>query len=177
MKKLYSDDELIHYKDTEVGILRTRSAIDSVLAEYGIYQTAWNWRPELNDIWIIFNITEVINDVPVKVSAKVVCNIIWDRANPKAKNPENRLEKPNLKLSMRQMYWYIKTHLEASYAMQSSNVSAFLPNLMNTENKTVEQVLIPKLVQDQQYALPFKEEDQWTKPEVKQIQQEPKAIR
>lgn len=171
MKKIYTDDPLIFNKETEVNPRRSRSQIDDLLALYGIYETAWHWKPEANDIFVVFNITEEIDGVPVKVSAKVECYIVWDKGNPKATNPANRTEKPNLAVSMRGMYWYIKSHLQASYTQGSSKAIAFLPNLNMASGKTFEQVILPQIVApNSQFALEDQSND-WQKPEVKPIPQ------
>ena len=176
--KIYSDDPLVHYTNTEISPVRSRAEIDSLLALYGIYEVAWHWRPENNDVWVMFHITEEINGVSVKVAAKVVCNIIWDKANKLAKTPEKRLERPNLAVSVRAMYYYIKAALQASYTMQSSKVSAFLPNITNAKGETVEQLILPTIAApSSQYALPEKPvEDEWIKPEVKAIEQRPRWV-
>lgn len=174
MKKIYSDDPLVFYKSTEVAPIRTRAEIDNILALYGIYETAWHWKPDQNDIWILFNITEEINGVPVKVAAKVECYIIWDKANKNARTPEKRLERPNLAVSMRWMFYYIKTHLQAAYTQGSSKAMAFLPNLTTIDNRTVEQIMIPKITApNSEFALTDQTQE-WKKPEVTPIPQKNK---
>lgn len=170
-QKIYTDDPLVFYKGTVISPLRTRAEIDSMLALYGIYETAWHWKPDANDIWIMFNITEQINGVPVKVAAKVECYILWDKANKNAKTPEKRVERPNLGVSMRWMFYYIKTHLQAAYTQGSSKVMAFLPNVTNFEGKTVEQEFLPKITsKESPYALTDQTQE-WQKPDVKNIPQ------
>jgi hypothetical protein len=176
MKKVYVDDPLVHYATTEIAPIRSRAEIDSLLAIYGIYQVAWNWRPESNDIWVQFNITEEINDVPVKVSARIVCNILWNRGNRNAHTPDKRIESPNLAVSMRAMFYYIKAALQASYTMGSSKVSAFLPHIVGGDGRTVEQIFIPQIAApNSQYALEQKETEVY-KPEVKPIAQQPRNV-
>lgn len=166
-------DPLIHYATTEIAPLRTRAEIDSLLAIYGVYQVAWNWRPEINDIWVQFNIIEEINGIPIKVSARVACNILWNRASKNAHTPEKRVESPNVEVSVRAMYYYIKAALQASYTMGSSKVSAFLPNIVNSDGKTVEQIFIPQIISpNSQYALEYKDSEVY-RPDVKQITQKP----
>lgn len=182
LKKIYitlpngKPDPLIHYATTEIAPIRTRAEIDSLLAIYGVYRVGWNWRPDLNDIWIQFEITEEINGVPIKVSARVTCNILWNRANKNAHTPEKRVESPNIEVSVRAMYYYIKAALQASYTMSSSKVSAFLPNIVDSNGKTVEQIFIPQIAApDSQYALEQRDPEVYS-PEVKQIPQQPRNV-
>ena len=130
MKKIYSDDPLVHYKGSTVSPERTMREIDAKLREYGVVDIHWHWRPEACDVYVQFGIEEVIDGFPVRVAAQVVCPTIWDKAKLRSPKRENRVEKINLQLSMRAMWWYIKTHLESAYAMQSSRVAAFLPDMV-----------------------------------------------
>jgi len=130
MVKIYTDDPKVRYVKTTVSAERTKVEIDSKLREYGTYDIAWHWRPENNDVFVMFTIEEVIDNIPAKVTAKVVMPTLWDKGNRNSRIPENRVEKVNLSASMRTMFWYIKSQLEVSYAMQSSRVAAFLPDLM-----------------------------------------------
>lgn len=127
--KVYTDDPRVHYIKTTVSPERTREEISAKLREYDTSLIAWNWKPDVNDIWVMFNIEEVIDGIPAKVTAKVVMPTIWDKAVRNSPKPERRIEQVNLKVSMRAMFWYIKTHMETAYAMQSSRVAAFLPDL------------------------------------------------
>lgn len=131
--KIYTDDPKVKYATTTVAPERTKQLIDEKLREYGTYDIAWHWRPELNDVFVMFTIEEIIDDTPAKVTAKVVMPCLWDKGNRNARIPEKRVEKINLASSMRTMFWYIKSQLEVSYAMQSSRVAAFLPDLI-TQN-------------------------------------------
>jgi hypothetical protein len=122
--KIYSDDSLVSYRTTTIDPEKTREEISAILREYDVGLIAWNWKPQFNDVWVQFQIEEIIDSIPIKISAKVICPIIWNKGSSR------KVEKPNWKVSMKAMYWYIKTHLETSYAMQSSKVSAFLPDVI-----------------------------------------------
>jgi hypothetical protein len=78
----------------------------------------------------MFTVEEIIDNTPAKVTVKVVMPTLWDKGNRNAKIPERRIEQVNLAASMRTMFWYIKSQLENSYAMQSSRVAAFLPDIL-----------------------------------------------
>ena len=115
---------------TTIAPERTKAEIDEKLRAYGTYDIYWHWRPEQNDVYVQFIIEEVIDELPAKVGVKVVMPTLWDKGNRNAKTPERRVEKVNLNCSMRTMFWYIKSNLENSYAMQSSRVAAFLPDMI-----------------------------------------------
>jgi len=134
--KIFSDDPLVKYCNTTVTAARTREEIDAKLREYAVVDIAWHWKPTANDVYVQFGIEEIINEVPIKVVAKVVCPMIWNKANRNAKIPERRNERVNLEVGMRAMFWYIKSHLETAYAMQSSRVAGFLPDILTYNGRT-----------------------------------------
>jgi hypothetical protein len=143
--KIYSNDPLVHYATTELGPERTRDQINGILAEYGIKKIAWNFDIP-REVLVLFDILETIDDMPIKVAVKVHCPTIWDPARPRAHDPKNRLEQINWKISMRAMYWYIKTHLETAYAMQSTKTVAFLGFIQSADpNKTLKDFILPQL--------------------------------
>jgi len=133
--KVYSDDPLVKYTSTTITPERTRDEISAILRQYDVADIHWHWKPESNDVYVQFGIEEVIDGIPVKVAAKVVCPVIWNKAVRSSPKPERRIEHPNMQVSMRAMYWYIKTHLESAYAMQSSRVAGFLSDMV-TPNGT-----------------------------------------
>ena len=133
--KIYTDDPLVAYTTTTISAERTMQEISMILRQYDVADIHWHYRPEANDIYIQFGIEEVIDGISVKVAAKVVCPIIWDKAKTSGYTKTRHEEIPNINVSMRAMYWYIKSHLENAYAMQSSRVAAFLPDMM-TPNGT-----------------------------------------
>ncbi len=143
--KIYTDDPLVSYKESTIDPLRTKDQIDALLRAFKVTDIHWHWNPDANDVYVQFGIEEVIEGVPVRVAAKVVCPAIWDKAIRNSPKPERRVERINLRVSMRALYWYIKTHLETSYAMQSSRVAGFLPNIVGSRGKTIEQTLIPRI--------------------------------
>jgi hypothetical protein len=128
--KIYTDDPRVHYITTTITPDRTRDEISEVLRAYDTDDIHWHWRPEANDVFVQFIIEEIIDGIPAKIKAKVVMPTIWDKGNRNAHTPDRRVERVNLAVSMRAMYWYIKTHMETSYAMQSSRVAAFLPDMV-----------------------------------------------
>lgn len=141
--KIYSDDPLVHYKNSTINPERTRNEIDGLLAEWQVKDTAWHWDPTHNDIWVGFKLEEKINDAFVYVGVKAICPIVWDRAKPRARPPQP--EQVNLRVSMRALWWFLKTHLEMAYVMQSEKIRAFLPYIATSDGKTLADVIMPKL--------------------------------
>lgn len=138
MAKIYTDDSRVKYVVTTVSPERTKEEIDAKLREYGIGDIGWHYFPDKpsEPIFVTFGIEEIINGVKVKVAARVTCPAIWNKAVPRSPNPERRVESLNLKVSMRTMFWYIKAHLETAYAMQSSRVAGFLPDIVTNSGRT-----------------------------------------
>jgi hypothetical protein len=142
-EKIYTDDPLVHYATTDSSPERTKMQIDGILAEYGVKKVGWNWDIP-REVWIIFDIVEVIEKVSINLSVKVICPTLWARERPRARPP--RLEEIDWKVSLRAMYWYIKTHLETAYAMKSSKTVAFLPFIRGADpNKTLKDYILPQL--------------------------------
>lgn len=134
--KVYTDDPLVSYGETDIKPERSKDEINAKLIEYHVSDVAWHWKPELGDIYVIFGIEETINGKLIKVQAKVSCPVIWRKAVSKSKIREHLQETIDLKASMRAMYWYIKSHLESAYAMQSTMLAGFLPNIVTNKNET-----------------------------------------
>jgi hypothetical protein len=144
MVKIYSDDPLVHYKNSEIAPERTRAEIDGILAEWAVKDTYWRWNPGQNDVFVQFKIEEKINDLPSSVVVKVVCPIVWDREKPKCRPP--RTEQVNWRISMRAMWWFIKTHLEMAFVMQSEKTVAFLPWITSSDGQhTLKDTILSRL--------------------------------
>ncbi len=173
MVKIYSDDPLVSYKNTSISAERTRDQISAVLREYDVADIHWHWKPDLNDIFVQFGIEEIIDKIPVNVAVKVVCPIIWDKAVKNSPKPERRVEHPNLNISMRAMHWYIKTHLECAYAMQSSKVAGFLSDVVTPRGNRLFDDMKNHL--DQFEALEYKEGESASR-DVKVIKKDGKTV-
>jgi hypothetical protein len=138
--KIYVDDKNFPYKTTTCPAIYTKSEIDGILAKYGVKLSAWNWEPELNNVYIIFKIKEKINDIPVEVDIRIDSYVVWNHGT------RNKAETVNWNISMRTMYWFIKVLLEASYLKHSSKTSAFLPYIVGADQKTnFAETIIPRL--------------------------------
>ena len=78
--------------------------------------------------------------MPLEVSAKVEAPVIWNHKT------RSKAEAVNWNISMRVMYWFIKSHLEAAYLLQSSKTAAFLPCIASKDGeKTLKDVIIPRI--------------------------------
>jgi len=138
--KIYSDDPNLPYKTTRLNALYTQSEINGIFARWGVKDVYWHWEPETNTIYVMFKIKEEIDGSLVNVSARVDCPVVWNHKT------RNRAEEPNWNISMRTMYWYIKSHLEAAFLWQSSKTAAFLPDLAGKdENQTLRDIIIPHI--------------------------------
>ena len=140
MVKIFTDDPLVSYTTTTLSADRTRDQISAVLREFDVADIHWHWKPEINDCYVQFVLEENIDQKHVKVAVKVVMPVIWEKEyNPKRKDSRSKLkphpEQVNLNVSMRAMYYYIKSHLENAYAMQSSRVAGFLPDMVTQNGK------------------------------------------
>lgn len=160
--KIYTDDPLVSYTKTTITPERTRDEISAILRQYDVADIHWHWKPEGNDVFVVFGIEEVIDGLPVRVAAKVACPVIWNKAVSNSPKPDRRVEQPNLAVSMRAMYWYIKSHLESAYAMQSSRVAGFLSDMVTASGERFFDTLKKRLdqfqIEDKQEAKPVEVE-------------------
>ncbi|MCW4004591.1 MAG: hypothetical protein NWE95_11845 [Candidatus Bathyarchaeota archaeon] len=150
--KIYSDDPNLPYKTTKLKALYTKSEIDGLFAKWGVKDVFWHWDPENNDVFVLFKIMEEIEGMLLQVSAKVEAPAIWDHKT------RSKAESVNWDISLRVMYWFIKSHLESAYLLQSSKTAAFLPYIASKEGaKVLKDILIPRMNEIQQLtALPEK---------------------
>jgi hypothetical protein len=140
--KIYTDDPLLEYKTTRLNALYTKSEIDGIFAKYGIKDVFWHWNPDQNDVYVMFKIEEDIEGVHNVLSVKVEAYPIWD------KRTRNKAEQINWNVTMRQMHWFIKTHLQAAYVRQTSKAVAFLPYILNVDGtKVLHEVILPHLAE------------------------------
>jgi hypothetical protein len=134
---------------TKLKALCTKSEIDGLFAKWGVKDTYWRWDPDHNDVFVQFKIAEEVDGVPLQVSAKVEAPVIWDHKT------RSKAECMNWNISMRVMYWFIKSHLEAAYLLQSSKTAAFLPYISSGDgSRTIKDFVIPRLSEIQRFALP-----------------------
>jgi hypothetical protein len=160
LNKIFTDDPLVSYATTTIGAERTRDQISAILREYDVADIHWHWKPEINDVYVQFVLEEIIDGNHVRVAVKVIMPIIWEKEyNPvrrKGNSKKPHPEQVNLDVSMRVIFYYIKSHLEAAYAMQSSRVAGFLPDMLTQNGKRFFDTLKERL--DQFEALEYSQE-------------------
>jgi len=139
-EKIYSDDPIVPYKTTKINSSYSRMEIDAVLAKWGIRKSTWNWEPEINRIYIEFQYEELIDGVRVSPWIRVEAPVIWDSKT------RNKAEAVHWNISLRVMYWFIKSHLEAAYLWQSNKTTAFLPYIAT--GKEIHQTLAKKMLRE-----------------------------
>ena len=144
--KLYTEDRIVPYKTTKISPISTKAEIDGLLARFGIKKTAWEWDIENNKVTLTFQISEIINERQIEPIVKVEPPIIWDKGSRK------RHESINWAVSMRCMFWFLKSHLEMAYLLQSGKTTEFLPWIKVTEKKTVKDIVVSRLSELQQLA-------------------------
>lgn len=143
--KVYANDKLCPYRTTTISAMKSRHDIDDLLAEkqWGIRKTAWDWGPEKGEVSITFQYFEVIDGRSIAPIVEIHAPTIWDKGN------RRRREKINWNVSLRVMYWYIKTHLEMSYLLQSGKTMEFLPYIQvqmpTGESKGLGELLVPNV--------------------------------
>jgi hypothetical protein len=144
--KLYTDDRIVPYKSTTINPMSTKAEIDGLLARFGIRKTAWEWDIENNKVSLSFQISEMINERLLEPVVKVEPPRIWNRGNRK------RREEINWAVSMRVMFWFMKSHLEMAYLLQSGKTTEFLPYIQTGKEQTLKDLVIPRLDELKQLA-------------------------
>lgn len=143
MVKIYSDDSIVPYKKTQVDPRTTKADIEGLLARWGIKKAGWDWALDEGRCILEFQYFESINGKPVSQWIKVSPPIIWKRKS--LKRTGNQEDTINWSVSLRVLYWWLKTGLEMIYLSQSDKTTMFLPFIMNAEEKTLAEILVPKI--------------------------------
>ena len=138
--RIYSDAPNLLYKTTKLKAVYTRSEIDDLFAKWDVKDVYWRWDPEHNDVFVQFEIVEDIKGLEMRVPAKVEAPQVWDHRT------RSKAECVNWDISMRVMYWFIRSRLEAAYLLQSSKAAAFLPYIATKDGShTIKDLIIPRL--------------------------------
>ena len=140
MTQIFSNDPVVPYKNTTINPLTTKAEIDGLLARWGIKKSAWNWDLENNKVILNFQVTEVIDGKEVNVVIELKTPLIYEK--PTRKNPKLTV---NWRVSIRVLFWWLKSHLEYHYLSQSTKLAMFLPFIQTANGKTLEKRLIPHL--------------------------------
>lgn len=140
--KIYKTDPVVPYKDTRIDPITTKAEIDGLLARWGIKKTAWDWDPDNPNgpnVALQFQFTETVKGVSVSPVVKLQPPLIWNKAT-RAKR-----ESINWAVSMRVMYWALKSFLEMTYLMVSDKTTAFLPYIVSSDGTQLKDLIIPRL--------------------------------
>jgi len=144
--KLYTDDRVVPYKSTTIDPMSTKAEIDGLLARFGIKKTAWEWDIENNKVSLTFQISETIDEKLLEPVVKVEPPRIWNKGSRK------RREEINWAVSMRVMFWFMKSHLEMAYLLQSGKTTEFLQYIQTGKDQTLKDLVIPRLDELKQLA-------------------------
>jgi hypothetical protein len=142
MTQIFTNDPVVPYRNTTIPALTTKSEIDGLLARWGIKKSAWDWDLENGKVTLNFQVNEVIEGKEVQVVVELAAPKIYDK--PNRRNPKLTV---NWRVSIRVLYWWLKSHLEYHYLSQSSKTAMFLPFIQGTNGKTLEKMLIPRLTE------------------------------
>jgi hypothetical protein len=136
--KIYTEDRLVPYKTTTIDPLSTKAEVDGLLARWGIRQVFWDWNPEGNIVTLMFKLPETFGGV--QPSVKLEPPRIW------TKGTRRKNEEINWAVSMRVLFWFLKSFLESAYLMQFDKTTAFLPWIVSSDGMTrLKDVIIPRL--------------------------------
>jgi hypothetical protein len=140
--QIFSNDPVVPYKTTNISPITTQAEINGLLARWGIRKYGWDWDPDHNKAILQFQITEKIEEKEINVVVELKCPLIYDK--PTRRNPKLTV---NWKVSMRVLWWWLKSHLEYHFLSQSTKTAMFLPFIQTANGKTLEKRLIPQLDQ------------------------------
>lgn len=129
LEKIYTDDPDIKYKSTTIKPVRTKSEIDGLLSRWGIKTYGWHYDESTFDIELRFQLNEKFQEREINPWVAIRPPPIWRKAT--RKNPEHI----DIAVSMRTLFWYIKSQLEMAYAMQSRKTIAFLPYVQTKDGQ------------------------------------------
>ena len=162
MTQIFSNDDVVPYKTTTISALTSRSEIDGLLARWGIKRSAWDWDLENSRATLNFQISEVIDGKQVNVVVELKAPMIYDK--PSRRNPKLTV---NWRISIRVLYWWLKTHMEYHHLSQSTKTAMFLPYIQTANGKTLDKIMIPRLGEMAQAQLMDKNprtETEWEEP-------------
>jgi len=137
--KLYVGNKGVHYSTTQVNVHKTKRDIDEILHKYGITDTAWKFDLDNNKVWVSFQFSEQFQGQQLMPIIRLKPPTIWNKAT------RDKPESINMQVSLRVLFWFIKTSLEMAYSMQSTRIVAFLPYVVVNDEDTLKDVVVPRL--------------------------------
>lgn len=139
IEKVWDTDPIVPYKESKISAMQTQSEINGLLARWGITKYGWDWNFDHTNmgkdtVAVTFQFMEIVQGKKMMPIIRLEPPRIWHKANPKRKMPE----RINWDVSMRVLWWYMKTHLEYAYLNQSAKTTEFLPfiQISNIDGKT-----------------------------------------
>lgn len=136
MTKIYTNDKLVPYKGTTIEPATTKAEIDGLLARWGVKKSGWEWDILNGKVAVTF-------ELPPEFGMQQVIRLepprIWKKGYRKP-------DEVDWRISMRVLFWFLKTNLENSYLMQFDKTTVFLPYILGIDGKTMlKDVVIPRL--------------------------------
>lgn len=142
-EKIYDDDTEVFAHTTKIAPDKTKAETDGVLAKFGIKDVWWRYDPANNDVVLKFILPkEKFGEIERDLSVQIEPSRIW--------HLDKHGETINWSVTMRNMFWYIQTHLSQAYVNRSGKFTEFLPHIITRDGRKVVDVL------SQNYALPAK---------------------
>ena len=140
--KIYDDDPEVYGRTSTIKADRTKAEIDGVLARFGIKDVWWRYDLKNNDVFIKFILSERFGEKYRELTVSLEPPRIWHK-------DKKHGEAINWDASMRNLYWYILTHLSQAYIHQSSKFTEFLPHILNKDGRK-----LTEIIHEQYQALP-----------------------
>jgi len=129
--KIYDTDREVYSRTTSINPDRTKGEIDGILARFGVRDVWWRYDIKHNDVILRFILPKERFDKELTVELEP----------PRIWHKHKKGDFINWKASMRNLYWYILTHLSQAYVMQSSKFTEFLPHILNREGKKLVDII------------------------------------
>lgn len=143
-EKVYSDDPNVPYRSTELSAPQSKMKIEGILAQYGIKDTGWRWDLEGNEVFVGFTLEENVNGQLLKTFVRVDAPLIWKRARSGGHGAKVAEEEVDWRISLRIMFWFIKSTLEVSYMWKVRKAAAFLPFLRTAGDRPLANVILSR---------------------------------
>jgi len=133
--KIYDTDPEVYARTTNIKPDRSKSEIDGVLARFGVKDVAWRWDIKNNDVFLMFKLPpERFGHLEHKeLTVKLEPPRIWHK--------HKKGDYINWSASVRNLYWYILTHLSQAYVMQSGKFTEFLPHILGRDGRKLVDVV------------------------------------
>ena len=137
--KIYDTDPEVYARTTKIKAIKTKHEIDGLFAKFGIKDVWWHGHVGDDDIYLAFKLPpEKFGHLELKnLTVKLEPPRIWHKGKHK--------DEINWNVSIRNLYWYILTHLSQAYVMQSSKITEFLPYILHPSGKILAEALRPEL--------------------------------